>query len=322
MKKDCNIGNVRLANPFLLAPLAGVTDAPFRRICGEMGAGLVYSEMVSAKGLWYKDKNTERLLEIFPGEEPIAYQLFGSESDIIAHAAKTLRGRKNAAFDINMGCPVPKVVKNGEGSALLKDPDRIYELVKAAADHAGKPVTAKIRIGWDQDSINAVQTAKAIEAAGAAAVAVHGRTRQQYYTGHADWDMIRRVKENVNIPVIGNGDVFSGEDANRMLKETGCDMVMIARGALGNPWIFRDAIAIWKGDEKPPAPSLEQRVQTMLIHLERLTAVKGEYAAVREMRKHVGWYLKGIRGSAAVRRTINRITDLEELRREIERIGE
>lgn len=316
------IGNIELENPFVLAPLAGITDGPARSLAKEQGAALLYSEMVSAKGLWYKDKNTERLLEIFPGEEPIAYQLFGSESDIIAHAAKTLRGRKNAAFDINMGCPVPKVVKNGEGSALLKDPDRIYELVKAAADHAGKPVTAKIRIGWDQDSINAVQTAKAIEAAGAAAVAVHGRTRQQYYTGHADWDMIRRVKENVNIPVIGNGDVFSGEDANRMLKETGCDMVMIARGALGNPWIFRDAIAIWKGDEKPPAPSLEQRVQTMLIHLERLTAVKGEYAAVREMRKHVGWYLKGIRGSAAVRRTINRITDLEELRREIERIGE
>ena len=267
------IGNIELENPFVLAPLAGITDGPARSLAKEQGAALLYSEMVSAKGLWYKDKNTERLLEIFPGEEPIAYQLFGSESDIIAHAAKTLRGRKNAAFDINMGCPVPKVVKNGEGSALLKDPDRIYELVKAAADHAGKPVTAKIRIGWDQDSINAVQTAKAIEAAGAAAVAVHGRTRQQYYTGHADWDMIRRVKENVNIPVIGNGDVFSGEDANRMLKETGCDMVMIARGALGNPWIFRDAIAIWKGDEKPPAPSLEQRVQTMLIHLERLTAV-------------------------------------------------
>ena len=316
------IGNIELENPFVLAPLAGITDGPARSLAKEQGAALLYSEMVSAKGLWYKDKNTERLLEIFPGEEPIAYQLFGSEPDIIAHAAKTLRGRKNAAVDINMGCPVPKVVNNGEGSALLKDPDRIYELVKAAADHAGKPVTAKIRIGWDHDSINAVQTAKAIEAAGAAAVAVHGRTRQQYYTGHADWDMIRRVKENVNIPVIGNGDVFSGEDANRMLKETGCDMVMIARGALGNPWIFRDAIAIWKGDEKPPAPSLEQRVQTMLIHLERLTAVKGEYAAVREMRKHVGWYLKGIRGSAAVRRTINRITDLEELRREIERIGE
>ncbi|MDE8733341.1 tRNA dihydrouridine synthase DusB [Eubacteriales bacterium DFI.9.88] len=316
------IGNIELENPFVLAPLAGITDGPARSLAKEQGAAFLYSEMVSAKGLWYKDKNTERLLEIFPGEEPIAFQLFGSEPAIIAHAAKTLRDRKNAAFDINMGCPVPKVVKNGEGSALLKDPDQIYELVKAAADHAGKPVTAKIRIGWDHDSINAVQTAKAIEAAGAAAVAVHGRTRQQYYTGHADWDMIRRVKENVNIPVIGNGDVFSGEDANRMLKETGCDMVMIARGALGNPWIFRDAIAIWKGDEKPPAPSLEQRLQTMLIHLERLTAVKGEYAAVREMRKHVGWYLKGIRGSAAVRRTINRITDLEELRREIERIGE
>lgn len=316
------IGNIELENPFVLAPLAGITDGPARSLAKEQGAAFMYSEMVSAKGLWYKDKNTERLLKLFPGEEPLAYQLFGSEPEILAYAARTLRDRGNAVFDINMGCPVPKVVKNGEGSALLKNPDRIYDLVKAAAAEAGKPVTAKIRIGWDKDSINALETAKAIEAAGAAAVAVHGRTREQYYTGKADWDMIRKVKETVRIPVIGNGDVFSGEDANRMLKETGCDMVMIARGALGNPWIFRDAIAIWKGEEKPPAPSLEERVRTMLVHLDRLTAAKGEYAAVREMRKHVGWYLKGVRGSAAVRRTINRITDLEELKQAIGQIGE
>lgn len=312
-----NIGNIKLDNPFVLAPLAGVTDAPARSLAKEQGAALVYSEMISGKGLWYKDKNTERLLSIWPGEEPIAYQLFGSEPEILAHAARQLKDRGNALIDINMGCPVPKVVKNGEGSALLKNPELIYDLVKATADAAEKPVTAKIRIGWDEDSINAVETAKAIEAAGAAAIAVHGRTRQQYYSGSADWDMIRKVKEAVSIPVIGNGDVFTGEDANRMLKETGCDMVMIARGALGNPWIFRDAIAIWRGEEKPLAPNLKDKVNMMLLHLRRLMKEKGEYAAVREMRKHVGWYLKGVHGSAAIRRKVNSITNAKELEKEI-----
>lgn len=309
-----NIGTIQLENPFLLAPLAGITDGPTRSLAKEQGAAFVYSEMVSGKGLWYKDKNTERLLKIYPGEKPMAFQIFGSEPDILAHAAKTLKDRENAAIDINMGCPVPKVVKNGEGAALLKNTERVYELVKATVQAAGKPVTAKIRIGWDEKSVNAVETAKAIEAAGAAAVAVHGRTREQYYTGTADWAMIRRVKESVSIPVIGNGDVFTGEDANRMLRETGCDMVMIARGALGNPWIFRDALAIWKGEEKPQPPSLEEKVWMMQLHLERLLAEKGEYAAVREMRKHVGWYLKGVHGSAAVRRRVNSITDIRELR--------
>ena len=303
------LGDIQLDNPFVLAPLAGITDGPARSLAKEQGAALVYSEMVSAKALWYKDKHTERLLKIFPKEKPIVFQLFGSEPDILAYAARILRDRENAAIDINMGCPVPKVVKNGEGSALLKTPDRIYELVKAVVRDAGKPVTAKIRIGWDCQSVNAVETARAVEAAGAAAIAVHGRTREQYYSGTADWGMIRRVKESVGIPVIGNGDVFTGEDANRMLKETGCDLVMIARGALGNPWIFRDAAAIWKGEEKPAPPTLKDRVDTMLIHLERLLAEKGEYAAVREMRKHVGWYLKGVPGSAAVRKKVNSITD-------------
>ena len=314
------IGNIQLDNPFVLAPLAGITDAPARSLAKEQGAAFVYSEMISGKGLWYNDKNTERLLSIYPGEEPIAYQLFGSEPDILAYAADKLKDRGNAALDINMGCPVPKVVKNGEGSALLKNPDLIYDLVKATVDAAGKPVTAKIRIGWDEKSINAVETAKAIEAAGAAAVAVHGRNREQYYDGKADWDMIRKVKKAVSIPVMGNGDVFTGEDANRMLEETGCDMVMIARGALGNPWIFRDAIAIWKGEEKPPAPTLEEKIQMMLIHFQRLLAEKGEYAAVREMRKHVGWYLKGVHGSATIRRKVNSITNAEELIDEINSI--
>ena len=314
------IGTIQLKNPFVLAPLAGITDASTRSLAKEQGAAFVYSEMISGKGLWYKDKNTERLLKISPGENPIAYQLFGSEPEILAYAARELKDRKNDAIDINMGCPVPKVVKNGEGSALLKKVDLIYDLVKAVVDAAEKPVTAKIRIGWDKTSINALETAKAIEAAGAAAITVHGRTREQYYSGEADWEMIRKVKESVSIPVIGNGDVFTGEDANRMLAHTGCDMVMIARGSLGNPWIFRDAIAIWKGEEKPEPPTLEDKVNTMVIHLERLMAEKGHYAAVREMRKHVGWYLKGVHGSAAIRKKINTITDAEELKKTIKEI--
>ena len=314
------IGTIELENPLVLAPLAGITDASTRSLAKEQGAALVYSEMISGKGLWYKDKNTERLLNIAEGEEPIFYQLFGSDPAILAHAARELRPRRNAGIDLNMGCPVPKVVKNGEGSALLKNPQLIYDLVYAVVQAAEKPVTAKIRIGWDADSINAVETAKAIEAAGASAIAVHGRTREQYYTGQADWNMIRKVKEAVSIPVIGNGDVFSGEDANRMLAETGCDLVMIARGALGNPWIFRDALAIWRGEEVPPAPTLEEKVRMMRIHLDRMLAEKGEYAAVREMRKHAGWYLKGVHGAAAIRRNINTITSAEELKRTIEEI--
>lgn len=311
------IGTIELDNPFLLAPLAGITDGSTRSLAKEQGAAFVYSEMVSAKGLWYKDKNTEQLLKIYSGEKPMAFQLFGSEPEILAHAAEVLKERENAAIDINMGCPVPKVVKNGEGSALLKNLDLVYELVSTTVRAAGKPVTAKIRIGWDEKSINAVEVARTVEAAGAAAVAVHGRTRAQYYTGNSDWNMIRKVKEAVSIPVIGNGDVFTGEDANRMLRETGCDMVMIARGALGNPWIFRDALAVWKGEERPRPPSLNEKVQMMQTHLQRLLSEKGEYTAVREMRKHVGWYLKGVHGSAAVRRRVNGITDVRELKREI-----
>lgn len=311
------IGDLELDNPFVMAPLAGITDVSMRRLVSEQGAALVYSEMISAKGLWYNDKNTERLLLTDPAEAPLMYQLFGSEPEIMAAAAVQLKDRANAGIDINMGCPVPKVVKNGEGSALLKKPELIYDIVKAVADAAGKPVNGKIRIGWDDRSVNAVEVAKAIEAAGAAAVAVHGRTRMQYYSGNSNWDMIRKVKEAVSIPVIGNGDVFSGEDAVRMLEETGCDLVMIARGALGNPWIFRDAAAIWRGEEKPPAPSTSEKVQMMLRHLEHLAQIKGDRIAVKEMRKHVGWYLKGVHGSAAIRRKVNTINDMDDLKKEL-----
>lgn len=311
------IGNLKLDNPFVMAPLAGITDVAMRRLVSEQGAALVYSEMISAKGLWYNDKNTEKLLLTDAEEAPLMYQLFGSEPDVMASAAVQLKDRGNVGIDINMGCPVPKVVKNGEGSALLKTPDLIYDIVKAVAEAAGKPVTGKIRIGWDDDSVNAVETAQAIEAAGASAVAVHGRTRMQYYSGNADWDIIRRVKDAVSIPVIGNGDVFTAEDAVRMLDETGCDIVMIARGALGNPWIFRDAIAIWKGEEKPPAPSTSEKVQMMMRHLDHLGQIKGERIAVKEMRKHIGWYLKGVHGSAAIRRKINTINEMDELIKEL-----
>jgi tRNA-dihydrouridine synthase B len=315
------IGNVTLKNPFFLAPLAGITDAPFRRICKEQGAGLVYSEMVSGKGLYYNDKSTEKLLRIYEDEKPVAFQIFGSEPEIMKFTAEKLADRENCILDINMGCPVPKVVKNGEGSALLKNPELAEAIIKAAVESAGKPVTVKIRIGWDASSINAVEIAKVAEAAGASAIGVHGRTREQYYSGKADWDVIRQVKKAVSIPVIGNGDVFSGQDAIKLLDETGCDFVMIARGALGNPWIFREALALWKGQPIPEPPSLSEKIEIILKHFDLLLEEKGEYAAVREMRKHAGWYLKGIPGSAGIRRQMNTIVDPKLLKETICSLG-
>ena len=318
--KELRIGSLKLDNPFLLAPLAGITDAPMRRLCHRQGAALTYTEMVSCKGMWYGDRNTGKLLYTYRDEQPVGYQIFGHEPEVMAYAAREISSMPGKLIDINFGCPVPKIVKNGEGSALLKNPDLIYDIVAAVVKNTDKPVTAKIRTGWDKDSINVVEVAHAISAAGASAIAVHARTREQYYSGKADWSMIASVKRSVDIPVIGNGDVTDGKAAISMMDETGCDLVMIGRGALGNPWIFREALAAWRGEEIPPQPSKDEKKAMMISHLEDLTELKGEYAAVREMRKHVGWYLKGVPGAAAFRGMVNNITDSNELIKAIKSI--
>ena len=320
MKKILEIGGVKLANPFIAAPLAGITDAPTRLINKRMGAALVYSEMISGKGLKYGNKKTEHLLKINEEEKPVAFQIFGCDPEIMGETAELLKEKDNDILDINMGCPVPKVVKNGEGSALLKEPELIYEIVKNVAEAAGKPLTVKIRVGWDDDSINCVEVAKIIEKAGAAAVTVHGRTRMQYYTGEANWDLIKEVREAVSIPVIGNGDIFTAEDAFRMMEYTGCDLVMIGRGMLGNPWIFRECKAMWERGEKIAPPTPDEKVDMMIHHLLALCEAKGERTAVKEMRKHIGWYTKGLHGSAAFRGSINNINERDEMVEALEKL--
>lgn len=313
MRMKWKIGDVEIDNPFVLAPMAGVTDLPFRKLCKEQGAGLICMEMVSAKAISFHNKNTEALMEIDKCENPVSMQLFGSEPELMARVAAEVEERPFDILDINMGCPVPKVVNNGEGSALLKNPELIVKIVKSVSSAIKKPLTVKVRIGFENEPVDIVDIAKRVEDAGAAAIAVHGRTRQQYYSGTADWDAIRRVKEAVSIPVIGNGDVDSPEKAEALIKETGCDGVMIGRAVRGNPWLFRELNHYFETGEKLSRPSVEEVREMILRHARMQIDLKGEFTGIREMRKHVAWYTAGMRHSAALRRETNLVSSYEEL---------
>lgn len=313
VKTKLQIGDVILDNNIALGPMAGVTDLPFRILCKEQGVGLIYTEMVSAKGIFYNNKNTEELLRVEESERPVALQLFGSDPRIMSEMAKRIEERNFDILDINMGCPVPKIVNNGEGSALMKNPILAGQIVEAVTKAIKKPVTVKIRRGFLKDECSAPEFAKVLEQSGAAAIAVHGRTREQYYSGKADWDVIKQVKEVVKVPVIGNGDIFTPIDAKSMLEETGCDGVMIARGARGNPWIFNQTKEYLKTGILLPKPSFDEVIEMIKRHAAILTKVKGEYIGIREMRKHIAWYTTGYKGSAKLRGQINEIETMEQL---------
>ena len=319
---ELKIGNVRLENPYILAPMAGVTDLPFRLLCKEMGAGLICMEMVSAKAISFHNKNTEKLMEIEEKERPVSMQLFGSDPDLIAEMAAQIEERPFDILDLNMGCPVPKVVNNGEGSALMKNPKLAAEIVRKTAKAIQKPLTVKIRKGFDEAHSNAVEMAKYLEDAGAAAIAVHGRTREQYYAGQADWDIIRQVKEAVSVPVIGNGDVTDPISAHKMMEETGCDGVMIGRASRGNPWIFRQLVEYDKTGNIPERPDVAELKAMILRHARLQLQYKGEYTGIREMRKHVAWYTAGYPHSAAIRRRVNEIETIGQLEEMLESIPE
>ncbi len=308
------IGTVQLKNPIILAPMAGVTDLPFRLLCSELGAGLVCTEMVSAKAISFHNRNTEALLQIDPGEHPVSLQLFGSDPDIISEMASYIEERPFDILDLNMGCPVPKVVKNGEGSALLNQPRLVEEIISKTVRAIKKPVTVKIRKGFEDGESRAAEIARIAEASGAAAVAVHGRTRSQYYAGRADWQVIREVKEAVKIPVIGNGDVDSPGKAKELFEETGCDGVMIGRAARGNPWIFKEVSTYLATGTIPERPSKEEIRNMMFRHMEMQVEYRGEYSGIREMRKHISWYTAGFPNSAKLRQAVNQAETAEQMR--------
>lgn len=308
------IGNFKPDNKVFLAPMAGVTDVVFRTLCKEQGCGLTYSEMVSAKGIMYDNDNTKKLLEINEKEGKVAVQLFGSDPKVLADMAKKLDDNENIGFfDINMGCPAPKIVKNGDGSALMKNPKLIGEIVKAVSSNTKKPLTIKIRKGFDDNCINAVEIAKIVEENGGAGIAIHGRTREQFYSGKADWDIIKKVKESVNIPVIGNGDITSPQKAKEMFDYTGCDAIMIGRASQGAPWIFKNIVHYLNTGELLDKPSINEKIDIAIKHLHMLVQYKGEYIGIREMRKHLGWYIKGMPKSAEMRVIINGIEQVEKM---------
>lgn len=323
--RTLQIGNVTLENNLILAPMAGVSDLPFRLLCREQGAGLVCMEMVSAKAILYKNRNTEELLTIDPKEHPVSLQLFGSDPDIISEIAKQIEERPFDILDLNMGCPVPKVVNNGDGSALMKNPRLAGEIIEKTVRAIKKPLTVKIRKGFDDAHVNAVELAHIAQESGAAAVAVHGRTREQYYAGHADWDIIRQVKEAVSIPVIGNGDIRTPEDVAAMAEQTGCDGYMIARGAEGNPWIFRQILHYFDTGEHLARPDFSEVTEMLLRHAKMQIDCKGDYTGIREIRKHAAWYTAGYRNSSKLRGRINEVENygqLEALFREVESYNE
>jgi len=318
--RQLQIGNVTLQSNIILAPMAGVSDLPFRVLCNELGAGMTCMELVSAKAIYYNNKNTETLLDIHPLEDKVSLQLFGSDPEIISSMAKRIEDRPFSILDINMGCPVPKVVGNGEGSALMKNPILAGKIIEATVKAISKPVTVKIRKGFDDDHVNAVEIAHIAEESGAAAVAVHGRTRQQYYSGLADWDIIAQVKNAVKIPVLGNGDVVDGPSAKRMFEETGVDGILVGRAAQGNPWIFREINAYLENGEVIERPSMEEMRELVRRHAKLQLETKGEYTGVREMRKHLAWYTFGMPHSASFRNRINLVETYDDLVKEIDGI--
>ncbi len=321
MEKEFYIGKVKIPNRTILAPMAGVSDLPFRLLCHEQGAGLVCMEMISAKAITYQNKNTRLLLETLPQEHPVSLQLFGHEPEVMARACEMIEGESFDLLDINMGCPVPKIVNNKEGSALMQDPALIEALVKAAVAHTSRPVTVKLRRGFDEQHLNASECAKAAEAGGASAVAIHGRTRPQMYMGKADWNTIKEVVSAVSIPVFGNGDVTDGPSARQMLEETGCQAIMIGRAAQGNPWIFAQVNHYLETGEELPKPTRQEIIQMVLRHAQLQRQHKGENVGMREMRKHVAWYMAGFPGAAKVRGQVNCVTTFEELERLLENLS-